>query len=152
MLFDSFLLKKLKISSQLPFLCICYAKPEHGNLLKIINIFGSISSSNSLNAFIFLSKSIRLYFPIVIISITHKQANLLFHEKLFYESASDIFVIFCLGTVLNNVVNFGAASFFVIELQGFLYLWKLYIFLFNGVDEMTTLDEFLKWFELELKS
>ena len=75
---------------------------------------------------------------------TKLEANTLLNNKLNLSEIVNYYTKLQIDNALNNVVNFGAASFFVIELQGFLYLWKLYIFLFNGVDEMTTLDEFLK--------
>jgi hypothetical protein len=57
-------------------------------------------------------------------------------DKLFNKATSDIFVIFDLRAVLENVVHDRFAVFLVKELERFLDLWKFDIFVLDGVDEV----------------
>ncbi len=73
-------------------------------------------------------------------------------DKLFNKATSDIFVIFYLRTVLENVVHDRFAVFFVKELERFLDLWKFDIFVLDGVDEVPAFEQLLEGFELQLKA
>jgi hypothetical protein len=73
-------------------------------------------------------------------TIGRPETVLSFDDELFNETTSDIFVVFGLGTVLENVVDEGFAEFLVQELERFLNLWKFDIFVLDGVDEMTAFE------------
>ena len=127
-------------SSKFPLLCIGNPKPKHSHFFEILNIFYTISCSYPLNALIFLPKSIRLYFSMIIYTIAWNKTILPFHEEFFNKPTSNIFVILDLWSILEDMVDYGFTYFLVKELEGFLYLWKLNIFVLDSVDKLTTFE------------